>query len=76
MHDLEKRFPNLPEILMVVVKVPSHDPRLGKTLYQNMRVPKDKCLKFIDALDGKKAVQILTSVKKEKPASKKKAETK
>ena len=67
MHDLEKRFPHLPSKLQIVIKVPGLTPTQGKVIYQSMSVPIEKCLKFIDALDGNKKVQILTSVKKEKP---------
>ena len=65
MHELEKRFPNIPEKLMVVVKVPSLDPRLGKVIYQNLSVPIEKCLTFIDSLDLTKSPKKAEPVKKE-----------
>ena len=51
MHDLEKRFPSMPEKLAVIIKVPvPGKPGLGKIYYQDNSVAKEVAFKLIDLI--------------------------
>ncbi len=50
MHELEKRFPTLPDKLEVVIKVPAVG-NIGRVYFNDRSVPKEVCFELIDSLN-------------------------